>query len=275
MPPPDNIPVAPSSEGQAPTTVEARYLYCVADSGEKVSLGPIGIDGDEVYTIPHQGLCTVVHDCPAEPYQSSDPQIVAGWVMAHHRVVDAAWERWGTVLPLGFDTIIGGAEGSDPQEMVESWLAADYQSLKGKLEAVRGKAEYGVQVFWDTQVIARAITETNPELRQLAETVAAKPRGLAYMHKQKLEGLLRREMETEADRYFKEFYHRIKKHVCDLRVEKTKRSAGQQQMIINLSCLAYRDRSTELGEELERIERMAGFSVRFTGPWPPYSFVSG
>ncbi|MFC2060619.1 GvpL/GvpF family gas vesicle protein [Chloroflexota bacterium] len=24
---------------------------------------------------------------------------------------------------------------------------------------------------------------------------------------------------------------------------------------------------------MEKIDRMDGFSVRFTGPWPPYSFV--
>jgi hypothetical protein len=30
----------------------------------------------------------------------------------------------------------------------------------------------------------------------------------------------------------------------------------------------------ELGEELEKIEGKEGVEVRFTGPWPPYSFVS-
>jgi len=28
-----------------------------------------------------------------------------------------------------------------------------------------------------------------------------------------------------------------------------------------------------LGDELEKINNLKGFSVRFTGPWPPYSFV--
>ena len=115
----------------------------------------------------------------------------------------------------------------------------------------------------------------NPEIGKLSEEITAKSRGLAYMYKQKLETLLKREMEATADRFFKDFYHRINKHVCDLRVEKTKKTEGARQMIMNLSCLVYRERSTELGKELEGIDRMDGFSVRFTGPWPPYSFVSG
>lgn len=270
----DNIRVASPSEGEAAAKVEGRYLYCVADSGEKVSLGPIGIDGGEVYTVPYQDICAVVHDCPAEPYQSSDAEVVKEWVIAHQRVVDKAWEKWGTVLPLGFDTIIRGQGGSDPRESVEAWLAADYQSLKRKMEAVRGRAEYGVQVFWETRAIAQSITETSAAIGRLEDEIRSKPRGLAYIYRLKLENALKREMEAKADQCFRDFYSRIKKHVCDLRVEKTKRTGRDRRMIMNLSCLVDRDKSTGLGEELEGIDKMEGFSVRFTGPWPPYSFVS-
>jgi len=239
-----------------------------------VSLGPIGIDGQEVYTVPYKDVCAVVHDCPAEPYQSTDAEVVKGWVITHQRVVDKAWDKWGTVLPLGFDTIVRGQGGSGPQESVESWLTTEYQSLKRKMEAVRGEAEYGVQVFWQPQVIARSIVEISREISSLEEEIRSKPRGLAYMYRQKLENALRREMEAKADQCFKDFYGRIKKHVRDLKVEKTKRPDDDRQMIMNLSCLVDGDKSTHLGEELESIDQMEGFSVRFTGPWPPYSFVS-
>ena len=33
---------------------EGRYVYCVADAGEKVSLGEIGIEGQEVYVLKLQ-----------------------------------------------------------------------------------------------------------------------------------------------------------------------------------------------------------------------------
>jgi len=268
----DSIRVAPS-EGEAATKVEGRYLYCVADGGEKASLGPIGIDGHQVYTVPYKDVCAVVHDCPAEPYQSADAEVVKGWVIAHQRVVDKAGERWGTVLPLGFDTIVSGQGDSDPQQSVENWLAADYQTLRRRMETVGGKAEYGVQVFWQPRIIARRIAEMDAEIGRLEEEIKSKPRGLAYMYRQKLENALKREMEAKADQCFKDFYNRLKKHVCDLRVEKTKKTDDDRQMIMNLSCLVDGDKSTHLGEELEAIDKMEGFSVRFTGPWPPYSFV--
>ncbi|GFP26530.1 hypothetical protein HKBW3S25_02025, partial [Candidatus Hakubella thermalkaliphila] len=46
-----------------------------------------------------------------------------------------------------------------------------------------------------------------------------------------------------------------------------------KQMLMNLSCLVRKDKSKELGEELEKINTMERFSVRIKGTWPPYSFT--
>ncbi len=254
---------------------EARYLYCIADATESVSLGKIGIEGREVYTIPYKDICAVMHDSPAQPYQSGDEGMVKAWVMTHQQVVDAAWERWGTVLPATFDTIISaGAKGSAEQNMLD-WLEQEHEELKTKIERVRDKAEYGVQVFWDPKLVAQNLSKTSLEIRNLEEEIKSKPRGLAYMYRQRLENLIQREMQSAADKYFKDFYHRIRIHADDIRVEKTKKAEQGLQMLLNLSCLVDRYRYMLLGAELDKINEMKGFSVRFTGPWPPYSFVGG
>jgi len=254
---------------------EGKYVYCVADARETKSLGKIGIEGHKVHTIPHKDICAVVHSCPAQPYQSDDQEVVEAWVMTHQKVIDAAWERWSTVLPLSFDTIIRGEAEKSAEQNVKDWLKQEYEDIKRRIEKVRGKAEYGVQVFWEPKVIAQSLTSTSPEIKRLDEEIKTKPKGLAYMYRQRLENLMKHEMETKADEYFKDFYGRIRKYTDDVRVEKTKKAEPGLQMIMNLSCLVYRDRYTELGEELEKINRRRGFAVRFTGPWPPYSFVGG
>jgi len=270
----DKTQLASIDKAEALITGQGRYLYCVADSGERVSLGAIGIDGSKVYTIPYQDICAVVHECPAEPYQSTDRETVNLWVLAHQKVVDEAWERWGTVLPLGFDTILKDKDGTGPEENVRNWLRNDYDNLKSKMEKVRGKAEYGVQIFWEPQVVAQNLTKTSPEISQLEEEIKSQSRGVAYLYKQKLENALKRELESKADRCFRDFYERIRRHVDNIVVEKTKQGDQNTQMIMNISCLLARDKTVELGEELENINNIEGFSVRFTGPWPPYSFVS-
>lgn len=252
--------------------MEGRYLYCVADAGERTSLGKIGIEESDVYTIPYKDLCAVIHNCPAEPYESEDSERVRNWVIAHERVVERAWEKFGTVLPLSFDTIIKGDEGSDPEENMRNWLREDYGKLKEKMAKVRDKAEYGVQIFWDPKIIAHKIAQTNEEIKKLDREMKSKSEGTAYMYKHKLESLLKREMENEADKCFKDFYERIKKCVDDIRVEKTKKEEGKQ-MLVNLSCFVPLDATEKLGEELGKIDKMEGYSVHFTGPWPPYSFT--
>jgi len=252
---------------------QGRYVYCVANAGEEISLGKIGIEEHEVYAIPYKDVCAVVHNCPAQPYHSDDQEMVKSWVMTHQKVVDAACERWGTVLPLSFDTIIRGEAEKSAEQNVKDWLKQEYEEFKRRIQKVRGRAEYGVQVFWEPEVIAQSLTWTSPEIRNLEEEIKTKPKGLAYMYRQKLGNLIKREMETKADECFKDFYSRIRKYTDDVRVEKTKKAEPGLQMIMNLSCLVYRDRYSELGEELDKINRMRSFAVRFTGPWPPYSFV--
>jgi hypothetical protein len=94
------------------------------------------------------------------------------------------------------------------------------------------------------------------------------------MYKEKLEKAVKAEMDKLADEWFKDFYDRIKGHTDDIVVEKTKKMDKDKVMLLNLSCLMARGNVDSLGEELEKIDNMEGFSVRFTGPWPPYSFVA-
>ncbi len=271
--PRSDLPNAQSPPGN-PQPAMGRYLYCIAEGSERVDFSKIGIEQNEVYTIPYKDLCAVVHDCPVHPYQSQNGDTVKEWVLRHQKVVDKAWERFGTVIPIGFDTIIQGNAVGDPEENMKNWLRDDYDNLKAKIEKVRGRAEYGVQVFWDSRMMAQKGAEESPQVKKLQEEIRSKPKGAAYLYRHKLESLLKQEMERRADRYFKDFYQKVKPYADDLRVEKTKKTEDEnRQMLMNLSCLLPGDQSKGLGEELEKIDSMEGFSVRYTGPWPPYSFV--
>lgn len=261
-------------EIQNPKSKIGLYLYCIADGGEAIHLDVAGIENNEIYTIPFKDLSAVVHNCSAEPYQSEDQEKVKGWVLTHQKVVDTAWEKFGTIIPIGFDTIIQGRAVANPEENMKTWLKDDYDNLKAKMAKIRDKAEYGVQIFWETRIMAQDISEESAEIKALQEEIETKPKGIAYMYRQKLEELLKKEMENKADRCFQEFHEKIKRHADDLHVEKTKKAEDEnQQMLLNLSCLLPGDQSKNLGEELEKIDAMEGFSVRYTGPWPPYSFV--
>jgi hypothetical protein len=247
------------------------YVYCIAPGSEELSLGAIGIDGDPVYTIMHNNLGALVHRCPPQPYQSDDSDVVAAWVLAHHRVVEAAWQRWGTVLPLTFNTIIAAGERS-AEENVVAWLEAECESLRSRLDAFTGKMEYGVQVFWDPTMVARKIAEASPEIAALEKEIQSKGRGVAYMYRQKLEAMLRKKLEVKVEEESRGLYTAIRRCVAGVHVEKTKAAQEGRQMIMNLSCLVSSENYRDLKGELEKVGSREGFFVRVAGPFPPYSF---
>jgi hypothetical protein len=254
---------------------KGRYVYGVSAGDKEIRLGAIGIDGSEVYTIPYEGITAIVHDCSAEPYQSTDDEMVRNWVRTHQSVLDAAGKQFGVVIPLGFDTILEPRDdATSPDQAVKDWLKLDYTRLREVMGKIEGKNEYAVQVSYDPGLIVRQISEQSEEIRKIKEEMAAKSPGTAYMYRQKLERVVKAETERLADEWFKDFYGRIKNHTDDIVIEKTRKPNGGQVMLLNLSCLVARGKIDSLGKELEEINNTDGFSVHFSGPWPAYSFVA-
>jgi hypothetical protein len=254
---------------------EGRYVYGVAVGNKEVRLGPIGLEGNEVYTIPYGDISAIVHDCSAKPYQSTDDETVKNWVSTHQSVIDAAGRQLGIVIPLGFDTILQPKDNAtSPEQVVKEWLHDDYERLQRVIGKVAGKDEYGVQVSYEPRLIIKQITDKSEEITRIKAEIATKSPGIAYMYKQILENAVKAEMEKLANVWFSDLYGRIKKHTDDIVVEKTKKLNNNKVMLLNFSCLVDKEKIDSLGKELEEINNMDGFSVHFSGPWPPYSFVA-
>ena len=254
---------------------EGRYVYGVAAGDTEVRLGPIGINASDVYTIPYQDIIAITHNCPNEPYRSSDDETVRNWVRTHQSVLDVAKGQFGAVIPLSFDTILQTKDDcASPEDVVRDWLKNDYERLQTLLVRIKDKDEYGVQVSYDSSMITRQVSEQSEEIRKIKEEIAAKSPGMAYFYRQKLEKMVSVEMEKLADRWFNDLYGKVRQHADDIIVEKTRKLNKDKVMLLNLSCLVTKEKVDSLGQVLERIHNMDGFSVHFSGPWPPYSFVA-
>ncbi|MBI5875651.1 MAG: GvpL/GvpF family gas vesicle protein, partial [Deltaproteobacteria bacterium] len=113
--------------------MDGRYIYCITDGREDLSLGKVGIEKAEVYTVPFCNLLAVVHNCEAKAYYSENGDAVINWVITHQQVVDEAWKRFGTALPITFNTIIKGSAAH-----VRAWLKQEYETLCKKILRFRG-----------------------------------------------------------------------------------------------------------------------------------------
>ena len=260
------------SEAKQEVASEGRYLYCVVSSSSNTDFGDMGIDDSSVYTIIYKDIGAVVHKCPAKPYESKNEQTVKEWILSHQYIIDEATKKFGTVIPFSFDTIIKGDE-----EKVQEWLKEEYRVLKDKLKKLKDKAEYTVQIFSDKVAMMEKIGENNPELKKLKEDIKTKPKGMAYMLNKKLEAKTKDIFIDLLNKHAKDFHAQIKNYVDDLKVESTKKPVPEKwkrkQMIVNLSCLVDKDKVEKLGKTLGEINKKKEFSVRFTGPWAPFSFA--
>ncbi|MBI2060270.1 MAG: GvpL/GvpF family gas vesicle protein [Nitrospirae bacterium] len=249
------------------------YVYCVAEGSQEIDPGLKGIEGGSVFSLSAQGLSAIVQECDA-PLPTEDARRVSEWVMVHQTVVESMWEKCSAVVPSSFGAVVVPKDGKSAEENLREWLALEAESLRGKMAKLRGKAEYGVQVSWDPMIVGPRLTKNDAEIQKLEQEIQGKTPGAAYLLKQKLEGLVRRRLEAGADIYFKEFYQRIKACSLEVQVEKARREQPPRQMLANFSCLMPKGDASGLGNELEKIGRIEGFFLRFTGPWPPYSFVN-
>ena len=248
-----------------------RYVYCIAPESRLVRLGPVGIDGREVYTLAHRDLAALVPDCLPQPYQPQASHVAAAWALAHHGVVDAAWRRWGSVLPLAFNTVVVPGEKS-AEDNLRQWLEKEYDSLMNKLKVLEGKEEYVVNVFWNPELVINAIRASDPEILRLEEEISSRASGQAYMYRQILEKALRKQVETKMAGEIKEICALVKRHSEGTRFEKTKNGQDGSQMLLNLSCMVSPLKYEGLKAELEKMAAREGFRLRLGGPLPPYSF---
>lgn len=252
----------------------AHYVYCLSPVPVKegVDLGNIGIEGSEVYSIGYKGLGAFIHDCQPSPYVVEQGGVPAAWVLAHHAVVDAVFKRYGTVLPLTFNTIIKADNGS-ARKNLEAWLDREYALLRGKIDALMEKAEYSIQLFWEPPVVARNVAAAIPEIAQLEEQIKATSPGVAFMYRQKRERLLKKQIETLLSEEFWRVYNGLSHLVDNIQIGKvTPGDGGQSHMLMNLSCLIATGKYADLVAELNHTDNGAGFSARLVGPLPPYSF---
>jgi len=251
---------------------EGRYLYCIVNNGKETDFGQMGIEDNSVYTVSFNDISAVVHRCDAKPYKTGDEKKAEEWILTHQYIIDLATKEFGTVIPLTFDTIFKGDD-----ETVKQWLREEHRQLKTLLEKLEGKAEYGVQIFLENDFVEEALEE-NEELQRLKKEIENKPRGAAYLLRKKLEKRLDVERRLLADKHAKNLYNQIKKLVDDMKLDSTKKEVPEKwrgkQMILNLACLAHKDNVQDLGKMLGEVNKREGFAVRFTGPWPPYSFVA-
>jgi len=267
---------ATAGDGAPEAFDDGRYLYCVVDveTGDPDAFGATGVDDEPVRVVAANGVGAVVHGCETV-YDSEDPRQVQRWLLAHQRVVDEAATAFGTPLPFRFDTILRGDD-----EAVADWLRAQRDELAGHLGDLAGYSEYRVVVTWDEAALAAAVADDD-ELADLRERVEAAGEGKQFLLEKQLEQRRRERRRAETEALADEVDGKVEPLVRAYERLGDRQSASvaagsddeDAEVVTRVALLAHEDRVDAVGDRLDEVAAADGVEVRFTGPWPPYTFA--
>jgi len=257
-----------------------RYLYCVADLtdtpevADGTELGTDGVDGERPYLVRADGVGAVVHRRET-PYDSNDGGTVKRWLLEHQGVVDAVHDRFGTPLPVRFDTIV---EGDD--ESVMAWLERTGPTFRSALDDLAGHSEYRIELRCDADPFGASAVDADARLDELRDDATEADSGTAFLREKQARQRERSLVATEWRETTAAVRDSLASHAADIEsVDRTVSSlvetdrADDADFETTFAALADESAAGALGERLDEVAATPGVEVRYTGPWPPYTFA--
>nr|WP_247004014.1 GvpL/GvpF family gas vesicle protein [Halosolutus gelatinilyticus] len=278
--------------GDVPEIDEGRYLYCLVRADEGADFETTGVDDETVSVISVDGIGAVVHACDGL-YDTSDLLQVKRWLVRHQTVVDEAGNEFGTPIPFQFDTILrGGDEG------LREWLREEYEPIDRTLSELAGHWEYRVEVVETDPLSEAELVDRDERLQDLDERIDESGEGTAYLLEKKYDERVRElrrarresltaDLESRLDDVVREVHALDRSPRASLseamggqtdgESEDASPSVGDEaadgETVCRLTVLAHENDEEAVGSILDEVAAVPGLEVRFTGPWPPYTFA--
>ena len=243
---------------------EAVYVYCIIESGEPRTFGKIGIGGrsDEVFTVHYRDLAAVVSRAPLIVYDPTREN-----ALTHEHVQEVVMNEHGfTPVPMSFGTLF-----KTDEDTVE-FLKDTYDALRDVLVKMKDKLEFGLKVNWDRDQVLREIEEQNEEIRRLKAEIETNTQSSTYFARMQLGRLVEQALVDKSESIVREIYDRLR----DAAIASRSNKVIGDKMIMNAAFLVARDQAEHFDAKVHDIgKRFEGtLSFRYTGPWPPYNFVT-
>jgi hypothetical protein len=263
-----------ATEGDGGTTIEGIaevsapvepgvYVYCIIGFDQPRTFGRIGIGGhgDEVYTLPFRDLSAVVSRTPLIVYDPTREN-----ALAHEHVNEVMIENGFTPVPMSFGTLF-----KTEQDTIE-FLKLTYDALRDVLQKMKDKLEFGLSVNWKREEVLADLERDNEELRRLKDGIVNNRLSSTYFARMQLGRLVEKALTERSEAYVRAVYD----HLAGAAIASRSNKPIGDKMIMNAAFLVERDTAHAFDEKVQEIaQRYEGqLSFRYTGPWPPYNFVT-
>jgi len=261
----------------------AIYIYCIAESAAAAQLPadylPAAIEEDaKLEWVTVNKLAALTSRVPKETYSEerlaehlTDATWTAIRAMRHESVVEYVAKR-APVIPLRFGTIYLERSG------IEQMLTEKGREFEELIEHLRGREEWGVNVYCDRAVLLSSITSVSPVLRDLVARAQQAPPGQSYLMQKKIETLKVDEARAAVNRIVDQVEEKLKTQTDEarrlriLKVETTEHGELKAKFAFLVQRSGFEE-FRDAAEQLAREHQAAGVRLELTGPWPVYNFI--
>ena len=227
------------------------YVYGIIDRPTVLVPAIPGLEGAALDTLPYRDIGAVVS---LSALGKSRPIEANLW--QHETVVEALMTHH-SVLPVRFGTML------TDEAAVQAALVAHYAEFSAGLKRVRGHVELGLRALWDDE----NDLPLTPDQQQPSHSS-----GRAYMLA-RLEEECKLQVWRERAKALAEDIHTP---LARLAAESTRQTLITPRLLLTAAYLIKRGQVAAFRQEVEILSSThPELRLLCTGPWPPFSFVTG
>ncbi len=237
----------------------SNYIYGVIQTEGGRNFGPIGIGGDEVYTVLYDNLAAVVSDSLPPAFTTLTKEEIVRYLFSHQTVIEKVMKEH-TVIPLKFGTT------ADSREETKRILEKGYLKFTDALKAMEGKVELDMVATWNKDMVFKDISQEE-EIIKFKQGLGPQP---SSEDKVKLGRMVEAHLSKKREMLAPEISAALAEVAQDFCPHDTLDAA----MLINTAFLTLKEKQESFDQLIDEIDRKYEGRINFkrVGPLPPYSF---
>jgi hypothetical protein len=247
------------------------YVYGFARGAGDEATTPRGVSGLPTSTVRHDQVAAIVSEAYGSPAawgggEGGTPDLaeIGARAQEHERVLQAVLES-GPVIPMRFGTVYPS------RDAVLETLHAHYPAIDAALEAVDGKAEWGLTVT--SKRNQRDLAPSGMGSRRGGEAT-----GRAYLNRREAEKVAAEQAASERREVATHLHRAIEEAAAGSVVHPARRAIAPDRdtdILLRASYLVDNAVSEQFKAAIVDALETAGdlgITGELTGPWPPYNF---
>jgi hypothetical protein len=212
---------------------------------------------------------------PPDEETNSDVDWATKRALAHHRVLADLAASY-TVAPVKFGALCKGMDD------VMALFTQFGDRFEAALNRVEGAQEWGVKMFASQEACLSVAQNASKVTTLKAETETAQP-GRAFFLRRKLQAAIDEGMREGLAQRAAQVYAEIARETKETVPAPTLQHLGANLkgngavLALDIACLVERKREDAFCQSVANLSGILapeGFTLKLTGPWPPYSFVA-